>query len=60
MTLFLHRDNPWIPFWFNLKQGYDAFELTKIPPDYAVDTGQYGPTYVFGNQTKIPTQTYGF
>jgi murein L,D-transpeptidase YafK len=34
----------WYPFWRNLKQGYDAFEEGKIPPDVTVDNEHY----VFG------------
>jgi murein L,D-transpeptidase YafK len=27
-----YQNNPWIGFWRNLKQGYDAFEQTRVPP----------------------------
>jgi murein L,D-transpeptidase YafK len=27
-----YQNNPWIGFWRNLKQGYDAFEQTRLPP----------------------------
>lgn len=43
----------WHPFWNNLKQGYDAFELTKIPPDVRTTYGQGGAQYVF----KLPENT---
>jgi murein L,D-transpeptidase YafK len=33
--------NPWLPFWQNLKQGYDLFENTRIPPDANVKDGLY-------------------
>lgn len=46
-NMYLHRDNPWLSFWHNLKQGYNLFEYTRIPPDYAVDAGHYGARYVF-------------
>lgn len=42
-----HRSHDqWEPFWLNLKQGYDAFELTKIPPEVTTRYGQNGPEYV--------------
>lgn len=31
----------WEAFWNNLKQGYDAFEKTRIPPDVTVRDGRY-------------------
>ena len=43
----LHASNPWMPFWYNLKEGYDLFEITKIPPEYSVASGHYGAKYVF-------------
>lgn len=42
-----HRDNPWLPFWFNLKQGYDGFEMSKIPPAATLGARQDGAVYVF-------------
>src|SRR4029077_679994 len=27
-----HRNNPNMPFWRMIKQGYDAFEVTKLEP----------------------------
>ena len=27
-----HASSPWIEFWRNLKEGYDAFEATHVPP----------------------------
>ncbi len=35
--------NPWVSFWRNLKEGYDLFEQTKVPPL----VGQKNGTYVF-------------
>ena len=46
-AMHIHRANRWYPFWHNLKQGYDLFESTNVPPDYAVDATRYGPQYVF-------------
>jgi murein L,D-transpeptidase YafK len=33
--------NAWEPFWRNLKEGYDSFETTGIPPDATVANGRY-------------------
>ena len=35
----------WAAFWNNLKEGYDAFEKTRVPPDASVRDGRY----VFGD-----------
>lgn len=59
-NMYLHRDNPWIEYWLNLKQGYDAFEQTKIPPDYAVDTGHFGARYVFDILQESLLNSIGF
>lgn len=43
-----HQKSKWIGFWRNLKQGYDAFEIRKRPPEIIVD----GRTYrVAGSRT---------
>jgi murein L,D-transpeptidase YafK len=31
----------WEAFWKNLKEGYDAFEKTRIPPEVCVRGGLY-------------------
>jgi murein L,D-transpeptidase YafK len=36
-----HAKSPWIKFWTTLKEGYDAFETTRIPPDVAVCEKRY-------------------
>ena len=36
-----HQSNTWYPFWQTLKQGYDHFELTHVPPPVAVCQKQY-------------------
>jgi murein L,D-transpeptidase YafK len=41
------KDNEWHAFWTNLKEGYDHFEATKVPPV----VGQRGGKYVFKRQT---------
>lgn len=33
--------SPWRPFWNNLKEGYDLFEQTKLPPMVGVCSGRY-------------------
>ena len=35
------KDNEWFDFWTNLKEGYDHFEKTKVPPDVSVEGGRY-------------------
>ena len=34
-------DSEWHSFWTNLKEGYDAFDTTKIPPDVTVQDDRY-------------------
>ena len=31
----------WLPFWENLKRGYDLFEQTRVPPRISVCKGSY-------------------
>jgi murein L,D-transpeptidase YafK len=38
----MHADSPWSPFWTNLKEAYDLFERTHIPPK----VGMCGKRYV--------------
>ena len=52
-AMHIHQTNQWYPFWHNLKQGYDLFEMTKIPPDYDVDATYYGPVYVFQSSVRV-------
>lgn len=40
-NMLLHKDNDWRGFWVNLKQGYDIFEKTKVPPIAGVSNGRY-------------------
>jgi murein L,D-transpeptidase YafK len=35
------QDNPWLPFWQDLKDGYEAFEATQVPPSVTVCAGRY-------------------
>jgi murein L,D-transpeptidase YafK len=36
-----HASSPWVPFWKTLKEGYDHFETTRLPPDVAVCERKY-------------------
>lgn len=36
-----HAQSPWMPFWQTLKQGYDHFEQTRLPPEVLVCQRQY-------------------
>ncbi len=36
-----HASSEWAPFWANLKEGYDAFERTRVPPRVSVCDGHY-------------------
>jgi murein L,D-transpeptidase YafK len=42
-----HADSPWNGFWSNLKEAYDAFERTSIPPQVSVCANRY-VRYVVG------------
>lgn len=36
-----YMNEPWTPFWLNLKQGYDLFERNYVPPTVKVRNGRY-------------------
>lgn len=36
-----HGKSQWYDFWTNLKEGYDAFERTRLPPRISVCNGRY-------------------
>ena len=36
-----HAQSPWIDFWRNLKEGYDAFEETRLPPRIGICDRRY-------------------
>jgi len=40
-SLARHAKNNWMPFWKSLKDGYDAFEVNRIPPEIAVCERKY-------------------
>lgn len=54
-----HADSPWIPFWENLKQGYDFFHGHKKPPQVTVAESRYVfrdyDSFVFGGDL-MPVQ----
>ena len=35
------KSSPWYGFWLNLKQGFDAFERSRKPPQVSVKNGVY-------------------
>lgn len=41
VNMLRHKDNQWIQFWQNLKQGYDYFESNQIPPNVEVKNKVY-------------------
>ncbi|WP_267926121.1 L,D-transpeptidase family protein [Desulfolithobacter dissulfuricans] len=40
-NMFKFRSSPWLDFWNNLKEGYDAFEETRQVPAITVAEGRY-------------------
>jgi murein L,D-transpeptidase YafK len=40
-NLRLRRGQKWDSFWAELKQGYDLFERTHVPPTVSVCEGRY-------------------
>jgi murein L,D-transpeptidase YafK len=36
-----HKSSEWMPFWQMIKQGYDHFEMTRLPPAIAVCEKKY-------------------
>ncbi len=36
-----HKSSPWFGFWANLKDAYDAFERTNVPPQVSVCGDRY-------------------
>ena len=45
-NMFAFEQNQWHPFWKNLREGYDAFEATRIPPNISVQSDPRGARYV--------------
>src|SRR5262245_3268289 len=40
-NLAAHVESPWLAFWLNLKEAYDAFERTRLPPRVSVCDKRY-------------------
>lgn len=49
-NLAAHAQSPWLPFWRQLKPGYDAFEATWVPPAVQV----CGTDYRIAARTEEP------
>jgi murein L,D-transpeptidase YafK len=43
-----YAQSKWHSFWVNLKEGYDYFESSRLPPDVRVEDGEY----LFGKATN--------
>lgn len=48
-----YRKNKWYPFWATLKQGYDSFETTRVPPTVAVCERRYVVDVVMPASARI-------
>ena len=46
-----HAGQPWSDFWINLKQGYDMFEATHVPPVVGVKDEHY---VFFADPSQVP------
>jgi len=55
-----NAESPWIPFWENLKQGYDFFQGHRNPPMVTVEEQQYAfhtfRPLLFGSDLTAPVQ----
>jgi murein L,D-transpeptidase YafK len=40
-NLAAHAESPWLAFWLNLKEAYDDFERSHLPPRVSVCDGRY-------------------
>ena len=40
-NLAAHAESPWHAFWLNLKEAYDAFERTRVPPRVGICDRRY-------------------
>lgn len=52
-----HKDDKWIDFWKNLKEGYDYFEISHLPPKVAVCEKRYliNASFTSGNARPDPS-----
>jgi murein L,D-transpeptidase YafK len=49
-----YKSNQWYGFWKTLKEGYDSFESTQVPPKVAVCSRQYLLNANFFGQEAVP------
>jgi murein L,D-transpeptidase YafK len=49
-----HKGSQWYGFWKTLKEGYDTFEQTQLPPKVAVCSKQYLLNANFFGQEGVP------
>jgi murein L,D-transpeptidase YafK len=53
-----HKDDKWFDFWKTLKEGYDSFEVSRLPPKVAVCEKRYLINASFGANARVnPTGT---
>jgi len=50
-----HRDSAWLEFWMNLKEGYDYFEITRVPPPVTVEIAPDTVRYRFDQAESTPS-----
>ena len=48
-----HKDDEWYDFWKNLKEGYDYFEISRLPPKVAVCEKRYLINASFTRKAKL-------
>ncbi len=54
VNLARYKGNQWYGFWKTLKEGYDSFEATHVPPKVAVCSRQYLLNANFLGQEAVP------
>lgn len=52
-NLAIHASSVWIDFWRNLKEGYDAFEATHLPPNVGVCGKRYAVQEVEPGEVNV-------
>lgn len=58
-NLAAHSSSVWIAFWRNLKEGYDAFEATHVPPHIAVCAKRYAVQQVEPGEAPVLASASG-
>jgi murein L,D-transpeptidase YafK len=48
-----HKDDKWYDFWKTLKEGYDYFEVSRLPPKVAVCEKRYVINASFGENARV-------